>query len=118
MGAFSKLQAYFFLVKLVKPFDKWDAFKLGLIDNTGKLIKRPVTFQEKDSLDTFDNLVRKIKIIIQKFAPSLNYLSFMTAAYLLKTEDIQYNIFKDRINKVCTNEELEEVMVYLQILRS
>ena len=32
--------AYQFLTKLTKPFDQTDAFKLGIIDEKGKVLKK------------------------------------------------------------------------------
>ena len=86
MGAFGKLQAYKFGILLSKPFPEWDAFKLGLIDNKGEILKRPITPDEKNSLDTFENLVRKIKKLLIKYIPDTRFLQFLIAAYLLKNE--------------------------------
>ena len=94
MGAFGKLQAYRFGILLSRPFTEWDAFKLGLIDEKGERLKRPVTSQEKNALDVFENLVRKIKKLLIKYIPDTRFLQFLIAAYLLKNES------KDDINNV------------------
>ena len=92
MGAFGKLQAYKFAVLLSKPFTEWDAFKLGIINEKGEILKRPVTSEERNSLDTFENLVRKIKKLLVKYIPDTRFLQFLIAAYLLKNES-EYDIF-------------------------
>ena len=89
MGAFSKLQAFIFATLLAKPFPEWDAFKLGLIDEKGNLIKKPVTPEEKSSLNALTNLIRKIKKILVKFLPDSKLLGFIVSAYLLKSESTE-----------------------------
>jgi len=92
MGAFGKLQAYKFAILLSRPFTEWDAFKLGIINEKGEILKRPVTSEERNSLDTFENLVRKIKKLLVKYIPDTRFLQFLIAAYLLKNEN-EYDIF-------------------------
>jgi len=85
-SAFSKLQAFRFATILSKPFEEWDAFKFGLIDEKGNFIKKPKTKEEKKSLDAFTNLIRKIKKLLIRYIPDNKLFQFMIAAYLLKTE--------------------------------
>lgn len=87
MGAFSKIQAYRFASLLSKPFQEWDAFKLKLIDEKGNIIKKPKSSEEKKSMDSFENLVRKIKKLLIRYIPDTRLFQFMIGTYLLKTED-------------------------------
>jgi hypothetical protein len=50
---------YQFLRRLVTPFDQWDAFKIGLIDKTGKIIvdEKDRTPQQKAAWGYYDRLV-------------------------------------------------------------
>jgi len=107
MGAFSKFQALTFATLLSKPFIKWDAYKLGIIDENGKKIKKATTSDEKNSIDMFQNLIRKLKIVLNKFIPSPNYLQFILAAYLLKEEKFTKNEeeLKIEIDKVLNDKE-------------
>lgn len=107
MSAFNKLKAYEFAIKLSRSFEKWDAFELGLIDKDGELIKRPKTKEEKDSLDTFDNLIRKVKRLLLKYIPGKNLFSFIISAYLLKQEGIinGNNNVIDEINEILSDDE-------------
>lgn len=108
MSAFSKLQAYMFISLLARDFTKWKAYELGIIDEKGKRIKDPSTKEEKDSLDVFENLVRKIKVLISRFAPNSKYLAFITAAWLLKKEDNQvYKSFNQQLEIELNQEEKE-----------
>ena len=54
--------AYQFLTKLTKPFDQTDAFKLGIIDEKGKVLKKRKTLksqEEKDAYTISDTLIFK-----------------------------------------------------------
>lgn len=103
MGAFNKIQAFRFSALLAKPFEKWDAFTLGIIDEDGNVVKKPSTPEEKKSLDAFENLVRKIKKILLKYIPNKKLFSFLIAAYLLKTESDSI-IISEINNKLDENE--------------
>jgi hypothetical protein len=85
-GAFGKLQAYMFAIILSRPFEDWDAFKLGIIDIKGNILKKAKTKEEKKSLDAFSNLIRKIKKLLIKYIPDNKLFQFIIAAYLLKAE--------------------------------
>jgi hypothetical protein len=86
MGAFSKIKAYSFAILLSKPFSEWDAFKLGLINEKGDILKRPSSSAERDSLDSFENLIRKVKRLLMKYIPDNRFFTFLISAYLLKSE--------------------------------
>jgi hypothetical protein len=47
--------------KLSDPVKKWPAYKLGLIDENGKIIKKPESIQEKSALTPIDLYVLRIK---------------------------------------------------------
>ena len=122
MGAFSKLQAYNFAILLARPFEDWDAYKLGIIDENGDIKKTPVTREEKNSLDTLENLIRKIKRILLKYLPSKKLISFLIAAYLLKNESNNDGYFTleeieciDKINEYLNDKEKD--MLY-NVLKS
>jgi hypothetical protein len=111
MGAFNKLMAYTFAILLSKPFPKWKAFELGLIDEKGKIIKKPTKPEEKKSLGVFENLIRKIKKLMIKVIPDNRFLTFMITAYLLKSEETEckYTDFKKQVSEILTEEE-EEIL--------
>lgn len=110
MSAFGKLQAFKFVTLLSKPFDKWDAFELGLIDEDGNIIKKPASNKEKKALDVFENLVRKIKRILLRYLPNKKLFSFLVAAYLLKVESTENNKIIYEINEELN--EKEQKMLY------
>ena len=85
---------YRFLKLLTTPFDKTDAFNLGIIDEKGNRIKKPkstqpavelATVEQKNSYTILHKLVFNIKKIFQK-VPGLRTKvgSYAAALFLLK----------------------------------
>jgi len=124
MGKFvDSVIAYRILKLLVTPFDKTDAFKLGIIDDKGnELIKmRDLnTVQERDAYTLLHRLVYRLKKIIEKVPIANKQFVSLAAAYSLIREaldegkepiDLEYKY----INKVKSelNEELVLVEEYL-----
>tara|TARA_B100001057_G_scaffold440876_1_gene475102 strand:+ start:195 stop:761 length:567 start_codon:yes stop_codon:yes gene_type:complete len=71
-----------FLKLLVTSFDKTAAFKLGLIDEKGKRLKKPKTSEEKNAYTPFHRLVFNVKKII----PAGKVGSYASALYLIKED--------------------------------
>jgi len=78
----------FVLYKLIKaistPFDETDAFELGLIDDNGKLLKKPRTREEKDAYNPFNRVVFNIKRILQRVGLDRRYATYAGALALMK----------------------------------
>jgi len=74
-----------FLTLLTTPFEETNAFKLGLIDEKGKKIRKPKTTEEKSAYNMFHRLVFNIKKLIAK-APggSSKIASYASALFLIK----------------------------------
>ena len=51
--AIDNLIAYRVLTMLVKPFSETDAFKLGIIDNKGKNLIKPSSFDTQEQRDAY-----------------------------------------------------------------
>ena len=70
MGLLSKsadlLYTLRFLRLLTTPWEETNAFKLGLIDNEGKKLKKAQTSEEKSAYNTFHRLVFNVKKLINK----------------------------------------------------
>lgn len=66
---------------LSKEFPEWPAFKTGIIDATGNVIKRAKTKEEKDSYTRLDAVLRSVKQILNKFPGGVSALA---RAYLVK----------------------------------
>jgi|TARA_X000001382_G_scaffold127501_1_gene115482 hypothetical protein len=81
---------YKFIRLLVTPFDKTDAFKLGIIDDKGNYLKKQKdleTKQEKLASNIFTRLVFNIKKLLAKVPGGSSRLgSFAAALYLIREE--------------------------------
>ena len=124
MGRFvDSLIAYRILKLLVTPFDKTDAYKLGIIDAKGKELKRMQelnSVNERDAYTLLHRLVFRIKKIIEKVPIDNKKILSLAAAYALIKENLDQNIEPidletQYINKL--NEELQsEVMIVEEFL--
>lgn len=78
---------YALLKRLVTPFEKWPAYKLGIIDAEGKVLRPRKTLdpKEKESWGRFDILAANVKKLLQKLPGGKTQLaSIAAAAYLFK----------------------------------
>ena len=105
-GALATYMAYQFAKLLKDRFVDWDAYKLGLIDEKGNIIKSPKTKEEKDSLNYLINLARKIKIVLVRYVGDNRMVNFLIAAYLLKSESKQDDSIANEIQESLTAKEL------------
>lgn len=95
---------YSFLKRLVTPFEKWDAYKVGMIDADGKVIvpKNKRTSEQDKSWGYFDRLVANLKKLLGKIPGGKSRIATFAAALLLIREE---NIDPDNI------EMLEETLM-------
>lgn len=80
---------YQFLKRIVVPFEKWDAYKLGIIDKNGKVLKKKSTLktaQEKAAWGYFDILTTNLKKLLAKVPGGNSILGSSVASYLLIKE--------------------------------
>lgn len=120
MGRFvDSIIAYRILKLLVTPFEDTDAFKMGIIDNKGKELKKMAqlnTVQERDAYTILHRLVFRLKRIINKVPIEnkkfINYaaaLSLVKECVELKKEPI--NLEEQFLNRLKTdlNEEIHYI---------
>lgn len=94
----SRYIAYKFIVLLTTPWIKQDAYKLGLIDDKGKLVRKPETQEERKAYTTFHKLVFNLKRLLQKMPfGSWRLSSYAAALYLLRD---QYGLDKDIVESI------------------
>tara|TARA_Y100000004_G_C8887034_1_gene400262 strand:- start:485 stop:1114 length:630 start_codon:yes stop_codon:yes gene_type:complete len=87
MGLFNVFVAYKFIKLLVKPFKETEAYKLGLIDDKGRALKKKSDFtdKEKKAYSAVHELVWNIKRLLDKVPGLKSRLgSFAVALWLLK----------------------------------
>jgi DNA-directed RNA polymerase subunit H (RpoH/RPB5) len=82
--------AYRFIKLLVTPWEKTEAYELGIIDDQGKVIKKArdlETSDEKSAYTVFHRLVFNIKRLLNKLPFGKTKLaSWATALFLIKEE--------------------------------
>lgn len=108
---------YKFANLIRKKFIEWDAYKLGLIDRTGNLIREPKTYDEKKVMGLFENLVRKVKRAIGKYVSDSAIINTLIAIYLIKTESRSNGMIAHAIADDLTNDEimmLEQVILEMK----
>ena len=94
------LIAYRVIKMLVTPFDKQPAFKYGIIDKDGKVLKKFNTVTgtlEKRSYTVLHRFVFNLKRLLAKAGIKGKLGSFAVAAALLLRENKRYAIHKDTI---------------------
>jgi len=88
MSAIDSIIAIRVLRILTTPFEQMDAYKLGIIDKTGKKIKNPSTAKEYEAYNMLYRLVIRLKKVLEKVpVENKNFLSY-AAAYALVRECI------------------------------
>lgn len=79
---------YNMIKRLATPFSEWQAYKLGIIDERGKLLKSRKnlrTIKERDAFGLYDLMILKLKRLIEKIPGGKTRLgSYAAALYLVK----------------------------------
>lgn len=83
------LITYRILKMLVTPFKETDAYRLGIIDDKGKLLKKKLETQEElDNYTLLHRLVFRMKRIIERIPTENKKLTSIAAALALIREDL------------------------------
>lgn len=83
---------YQIIKRLSTPFEETDAFKLGLIDDSGNILKkrREMSREEKEVMSHFDIMIFNLKRYLAKLpGGDSKFRNFATALFLLK-EDVDF----------------------------
>jgi len=78
------VMVYIIIKKLSKPFEEWEAFKIGLIDKDGKKLRTAITFKERKTWTVFDRFIANLKKIMSKFVGKSRFAAIATSAYMLR----------------------------------
>lgn len=77
--------AFRFLRLLTTPWTKTGAYKMGLIDANGKVIRKPETSEEKSKYNIFHKLVFNVKRMLNALPfGKTTIASYLAALYLIK----------------------------------
>ena len=91
--------AYQFLTKLTTPFDKTDAFRLGIIDEKGKVLKKRSKLksqEEKEAYTITDTMIFNLKKLLGKVPGGRTRFATFAAALFLLKEDLTYRHYQDQ----------------------
>jgi hypothetical protein len=88
-GAFDLFLVYEFIKRLATPFNEWEAYDLGIIDERGNILKKKTernkTTKERAAFGKFDLLVLKLKKLLEKLpAGQTRVGSYAAALWLIK----------------------------------
>ena len=105
MSVASSILVYKIIKALVTPWNKTQAFKMGLIDKDGRSIRSPITKNEKNAYTLFDKFVFNLKRAFSKI-PLIGskFGSYMFAAMFLLKEHCEL-----------TNDDLGKIVDELEI---
>ena len=104
---------YQFIRRLATPFDKWDAYKEGIIDDKGKVLIKKKDFtnsRQRKAWGIFDIMIANLKKILGKVPGGQSRLaSYAAALFLIK----EYKAFTDEsmLTEDLTEEDLEESLL-------
>jgi hypothetical protein len=89
MGFFSTATdtyfAFRFLRLLTTPWEKTGAYKLGIIDAEGKILRKPIDIAERSKYNIFHRLVFRIKRLLNKIPfGKTTVASYLAALWLIK----------------------------------
>ena len=86
---------YRIITTLTKDWDEQDAYKVGIIDRNGKVLKKTKelkTSQEKKAYTILTKFIFNLKRLIEKLPGGKSKIgSYAAAAYLLLKEEAEFN---------------------------
>ena len=107
---------YQFIKRLATPFEKWDAYELGIIDKDGNILKKRKelrTVKERAAWGKFDVMISKLKKLLAKVPGGQTRLASYAAALWLIKEHTEQDA------ETLTEEQLEESFApYLDYVQS
>ncbi len=89
------LLVYQFIKRLTTPFNKTEAFKLGIINEKGKKLRSPETKAEENSYGYYDRMVFNLKKMLEKVPGGGSKFASYAAALFLIREGNQQKEFTD-----------------------
>lgn len=101
---------YQFIRRLAAPFNKWEAYKLGIIDENGKVLIKRKDFtrsEQSRAWGIFDIMIANLKKVLAKVPGGGSKIaSYAAALYLIR----EWNHFSEDslLNEDITEEQLNE----------
>lgn len=104
---------YSFMKRLVLPFNKWPAYKAGVIDEHGNVLKtrKSLTQQELRSWGRYDIMVANLKKLIAKIPGGSSMIGSTAAAAFLFKECMDLKADDDLILESRFNKYFEQILL-------
>jgi hypothetical protein len=101
---------YQFIRRLATPFNEWEAYKLGIIDERGKILKKRkdlLLVKERNAFGIFDLMILKLKRLLEKIPGGQTRIASYAAALWLIRE---WNHFSSDslLTESTSDEQIEE----------
>lgn len=99
---------YQFLKRLSTPFNKWEAYKLGIIDENGNVLKKSKDFtdpSEAEAWGYFDRMVANLKKLLGKVPGGKSKIaSYAAALLLIKENSLQRELNEEELGQLLEEE--------------
>ena len=111
---------YNMVKRLATPFNEWEAYKLGIIDERGNLLKSRKdlrTIKERNAFGLYDLMILKLKRLVEKIPGGKTRLgSYAAALYLVKegklyTEETSDKILEEEFMKYYTTLSEDDINI-------
>lgn len=106
---------YQFIKRLATPFEKWDAYELGIIDKEGNQLKKRKelrTVKERAAWGKFDVMIAKLKKLLAKVPGGQTRLaSYAAALWLIKEHN---DVDVDTLTEEALTESLNPYIEYVR----
>lgn len=111
---------YSMVKRLATPFNEWEAYKRGIIDERGNLLKSRKdlrTIKERDAFGLYDLMILKLKRLVEKVPGGKTRLgSYAAALYLVKegklyTEETSDKILEEEFMKYYTTLSEDDINI-------
>lgn len=98
-----------FLRLLTTPWNKTNAYKEGIVDENGKVLKKPETSKEKGVYNTFHRLVYNLKRLLNKVPLGKSTIaSYAAALFLIKEESNMSDIAMRKVMLEVTGVDIKK----------
>ena len=109
-GIVDAFMVYQFLKRLATPFNKWDAFKEGVIDKEGNILikkKDRNTVAQRNSLKIFDVMILRLKRLLGKIPGGKTRIASYAAALWLVKEDWEQRSEEELLSEGMTDLDVD-----------
>jgi hypothetical protein len=106
---------YSFIKRLATSFEDWPAFKLGIIDKDGNILKKRRdlrTIEEKQAFGTYDLMILKLKKLLAKVPGGQSKIASYAAALWLIKEHQEIESYVDTLTEEDLMDKFNHYMDY------